>query len=127
MCDPIAPAGGRYVQCMDWLELEHGDVDEYGSRGVRMSEAARMRDVDECAVHLAEIEPGGVLGRHPSRVWQLFCVMSGSGWVAGPDGARQDIEAGQAVLWSPGEEHGSGSDDGMTVVITQATVRLPYG
>jgi quercetin dioxygenase-like cupin family protein len=112
---------------MEWLELEHGDVDEYGSHGVHLSEAARMRDVDEFAVHLAEIEPGGILGRHPTRLWQLFTVASGAGWVAGPDGPRQDIVAGQAVLWSPGEEHESGTDEGMTVVITQATVRLPYG
>jgi hypothetical protein len=47
--------------------------------------------------------------------------------VSGPDGQRKDIMAGQAVLWPPGEEHESGSDEGMTVVITQATVRLPYG
>jgi quercetin dioxygenase-like cupin family protein len=112
---------------MEWLVLEHGEVDEYGSQGVRMSEAVRMRDLEECAVHLAAIEPGGILGRHPNRLWQLFCVMSGSGWVAGPDGVRQDIVAGQAVLWSPGEEHESGSEEGMTVVITQATVRPPYG
>jgi hypothetical protein len=47
--------------------------------------------------------------------------------IVGPDGQRRDIVAGQAVLWSPGEEHGSGSDEGMTVVIAQASVRLPYG
>lgn len=118
---------GGYVHGMEWLELDHGAVDEYGSQGVRMSEVARVRKVDELAVHIAEIRPGGTLGRHPTRLWQLFSVASGSGWVAGPDGARNDIEAGQALLWAPGEEHESGSDDGMTVVITQASARLPYG
>jgi len=112
---------------MEWLELDHGAVDEYGSHGVQMSEAARVRDVDELAVHVAALEPGGILGRHPTRLWQLFCVASGSGWVAGPDRERRYIRAGQAVLWSPGEEHESGSDEGMTVVIAQATARLPQG
>jgi hypothetical protein len=57
---------------MEWLELDHGDVGEHGSHGVHMSEAARVRDADEFAVHLAEVAPGGSLGRHPARLWQLF-------------------------------------------------------
>ena len=43
------------------------------------------------------------------------------------DGVRQPIRAGQAVLWSPGEAHESGSDEGMSVVITQSSARLPRG
>lgn len=92
-----------------------------------MTEAARQQTVDGFSVHLASIAPGGTLGRHPTRLWQLFAVTSGSGWVVGPDGVRQDIRHGQAVMWSPGEVHASGSDEGMTVVITQSTARLPYG
>jgi hypothetical protein len=112
---------------MEWVELDHGDVTEYASHGVHMHEAARVQAVDGFAVHLASFGPGGTLGRHPTRLWQLFTVTSGSGWVSAADGVRQPIRAGQAVLWSPGEEHESGSDDGMSVVITQSSVRLPRG
>jgi quercetin dioxygenase-like cupin family protein len=112
---------------MEWVDLDHGGVTEYGSHGIHMSEAARLHNADEFRVHLATVAPGGTLGRHPTRLWQLFAVTSGSGWVTASDGARQPIRTGEAVLWSPGEEHESGSDEGMSVVITQSSVRLPRG
>ena len=112
---------------MEWVQLENGDITEYGSHGVHMREAARMKNVNGFSVHLAQIARGGLLGRHPPRLWQLFAVTSGSGWVAAADGVRHAIEAGQAVMWSPGEEHESGSDEGMSVVITQSTAPLPRG
>jgi hypothetical protein len=112
---------------MEWVQLEDGDITEYGSQGVHMSEAARLGNVDGFSVHLAHIAPGGLLGRHPTRLWQLFAVTSGSGWVAAADGVRHAIESGQAVMWSPGEEHESGSDKGMSVVIAQSTAPLPRG
>src|SRR5262249_48376139 len=112
---------------MEWVELDHGDVTEYSSHGIHMREAARLRNVDEFRVHVASVAPGGGLGRHRTRLWQLFAVTAGSGWVAASDGVRQPIRAGQAVLWHPGEEHESGSHEGMSVVITQSSVRLPGG
>ena len=67
-----------------------------------------------------EIGAGGVVGRHPAGASQLFVVVRGSGWVSGGDGERQPIEAGEAVAWDPGEEHESGSDDGMTAIVVEA-------
>jgi quercetin dioxygenase-like cupin family protein len=67
-----------------------------------------------------EIGPGGVVGRHPAVVAQLFVVVSGSGWVSGRDGEREPISAGEAVLWEQGEEHESGSDEGMTALVLEA-------
>jgi len=112
---------------MEWVDLDHRDVTEHDSHGILMHEAARLADVDAVSVHLASVAPGGVLGRHPTRLWQLFAVTSGSGWVTGSDGMRHPIRAGQAVLWSPGEEHESGSGEGMSAVITQSSVRPPRG
>jgi quercetin dioxygenase-like cupin family protein len=51
---------------------------------------------------------------------QLFTVVGGSGWVSGADGEREPIRAGEAVLWQPGEEHESGSEEGMTVLVVEA-------
>jgi quercetin dioxygenase-like cupin family protein len=67
-----------------------------------------------------EIAPGGVVGRHPTASAQLFVVVRGSGWVSGADGLRIQISAGEAVLWEPGEEHESGSDEGMTALVVEA-------
>jgi quercetin dioxygenase-like cupin family protein len=67
-----------------------------------------------------ELEAGGIVGRHPAASAQLFVVVGGSGWVSGADGLRIQISAGEAVLWEPGEEHESGSDEGMTVLVVEA-------
>ena len=67
-----------------------------------------------------EIAAGGVVGRHPAGVPQLFVVVCGSGWASGADGTREPIAAGEAVVWETGEEHESGSDEGMTVLVVEA-------
>jgi quercetin dioxygenase-like cupin family protein len=71
-----------------------------------------------------EVGPGGVVGRHPAGVAQLFVVVSGSGWVSGADGERETIRSGEAVLWERGEEHESGSEEGMTVLAVEAETLL---
>jgi quercetin dioxygenase-like cupin family protein len=67
-----------------------------------------------------ELGPGGLVARHPAAGTQLFAVIQGSGWVSGGDGEREQIRAGEAVVWEPGEEHESGSDEGMTVLVVEA-------
>jgi len=71
-------------------------------------------------VVVIEIAPGGVVGRHAAASAQLFAVISGTGWVSGGDGDRVPIRAGEAVAWEPGEEHESGSDEGMTALVVEA-------
>ena len=66
-----------------------------------------------------ELAPGGVVARHPAAATQLFVVVSGTGWVSGGDGDRVPIRAGEAVAWEPGEEHESGSDEGMTALVVE--------
>jgi quercetin dioxygenase-like cupin family protein len=82
---------------------------------------ARVRRLAaEAHVVVMEIAPGGVVGRHPAAGTQLFAVVSGTGWVSGGDGDRVPIRAGEAVVWEPGEEHESGSDEGMTALVVEA-------
>jgi quercetin dioxygenase-like cupin family protein len=83
-------------------------------------EARVRRLAAEAHVVTIEIAPGGVVGRHPAASTQLFVVIRGTGWVSGGDGAREPITAGEAVLWEPGEEHESGSNAGMTVLVVEA-------
>jgi quercetin dioxygenase-like cupin family protein len=83
--------------------------------------SARVRRVaPEAHVVVIEIGRGGVVARHPAVVAQLFVVVRGSGWVSGAAGGPEEIRAGEAVLWDPGEEHESGSDEGMTALVVEA-------
>jgi quercetin dioxygenase-like cupin family protein len=85
------------------------------------SVAARVRRVaPDAHVVVIEIGAGGIVGRHPAASRQLFTVVRGSGWVAGGDGRRQSIAAGEAVVWEAGEEHESGSDEGMMALVVEA-------
>jgi quercetin dioxygenase-like cupin family protein len=91
------------------------DVTAPGSIGARVRRLA-----GDAHVVVIEVAPGGVVARHPAGMAQLFTVVSGSGWISGGDGAREPISAGEAVLWEPGEEHESGSDEGMTALVVEA-------
>jgi quercetin dioxygenase-like cupin family protein len=92
-------------------------ITAYDSEGVQMMRCVRSEAV---SVHVATFAPGGVLGRHPAARRQAFTVVSGAGWVAGPDGRHRAMSAGDGALWEPGEEHESGSDTGMCAVIVEA-------
>ena len=65
------------------------------------------------------IEPGGRIARHPADVPQLLAVVEGRGWVSGEDGERQPIAEGEAVVWLAGEEHETGTDDGLTAIVIE--------
>jgi quercetin dioxygenase-like cupin family protein len=98
-------------------------VDLDGEREVSApgSVSARVRRLaPQAHAVVIEIGPGGVVGRHPAPVPQLFVVIRGSGWVSGADGGHKAIGAGEAVLWEQGEEHESGSEDGMTALVVEA-------
>jgi quercetin dioxygenase-like cupin family protein len=105
------------------VELRSRDVGQFGSAGVEMLRLLPVHVTTGAAsLHVARIAPGGTLGRHPSRQWQLFAVVEGSGWVTGTDDVRHEIGAGQAAVWAPGEEHAAGSAAGMLAVIAQSDV-----
>ena len=103
--------------------LELGDdvgrlIDRFDSRDARHVALARLGG--RGGVSIIRVGADGVLGRHPAVVDQLFYVVDGAGWVAGSDGARIPIRAGQAVHWRSGEDHESGSESGMTALVVEA-------
>ncbi|MFE9118748.1 cupin domain-containing protein [Streptomyces sp. NPDC007172] len=89
-------------------------IDRFGSVGSTASSVAAGTG----SVHLTclTIEPAGIIGSHPAPVSQLFLVIAGEGWVAGPDGRRVHVSAGDGVRWEPGEEHASGTSTGLTAL-----------
>ncbi len=74
----------------------------------------------ETHVYCLHFGVGGSIGPHPAGFAQLFLVVDGSGWVAGTDGVRTPLGAGQGAYFAPGEVHSKGSDPGMTVIMVQA-------
>ena len=104
------------------LLVENKPIRAFGTTGVAGSALTRVGKVDGAAVDVLAFEPGAVLGRHPTRLWQLFSVVSGTGWASGADGVPASLISGDAVLWEPGEEHESGSEDGMLAVVVQTPI-----
>jgi quercetin dioxygenase-like cupin family protein len=75
-----------------------------------------------CAVHLAA---GSEIGAHPAGFGQLFLVIRGEAWVAGDDGIRRAVRAGQGAVIGRGEVHATGSDGGCTAVMIQLADLTP--
>jgi quercetin dioxygenase-like cupin family protein len=72
------------------------------------------------------IGAGGRIARHPATSRQLLAVVEGSGWVSGDDGEAQQITSGEAVVWEEGEEHKTGSDDGMIAIVVESPELQPF-
>ena len=101
---------------MEIFQFDRGEkiIQMYGSEGLR---ATRIADGDgQVQLTCLRVEPGGVIGTHPAADSQLFLIMAGQGWVAGPDGERVPITTGWGVRWDAGESHTSGTATGLTAL-----------
>ncbi len=106
---------------MEFVSLLTGEEDRFGSRSVRLWEAGVLDGAEKTRVHVARYYEDSLLVRHPTKLWQLFMVIEGSGWVTGEDGVRHPISSGEVVLWHPEEVHESGRDTGMSVLLLAST------
>ena len=99
-------------------------IAEFGSVGASIAPVARPEPgfVQLGCIYVAS---GGCVGRHRADIPQLFLVVAGQGWVSGADGVRMPIRAGQAAFWEPGEDHESGSEQGMTALALEAEALDP--
>ena len=89
-------------------------IDYHGSQGLR---ATRIATGDgNVRLTCLAVEPGGVIGTHPAAIPQLFLVLSGEGWTAGPDSERVPVTAGQGVRWDAGEVHATGTGTGLVAI-----------
>lgn len=94
-------------------------IEAYASSGASSCELARGRG--ESHVYVVHFEPGGSIGPHPAGFDQLFLAVKGSGWVAGTDGIRHDVEEQSGAFIPLGENHSKGSETGMVAVMIQAS------
>lgn len=97
----------------EWRIPHFDSVDAFATLIVHGEHSGEVR------VTCLTVEPGGVIGTHPAVGGQVFLVVAGSGWVSGPDGERQPIQAGQGVRWDEGEIHTSGTDAGFTAIAVE--------
>jgi quercetin dioxygenase-like cupin family protein len=102
------------------------DLDVSGGRPIDRFESVHSRHFGVAhiagpgSVGVVVLGVDGIVGRHPAVGDQLFIVIDGEGWACGPDGHRIEVRAGQAVLWTAGEHHTSGTSTGMTALIVEA-------
>ncbi len=76
------------------------------------------------AVQAMYLPPGGRIGRHPTDQLQLLAVVSGSGWASGGDGRRRDLRAGYGAVFDPGEQHETGTTEGLTAVCVEGKFEI---
>jgi hypothetical protein len=98
------------------FQFDRGEknVRSYGSERFRATRVAAGEG--RVSVTCLRVEPGGLIGTHPATDVQLFLVIDGEGWVAGPDGERTPITAGWGVRWDAGEIHTSGTQTGFVAL-----------
>jgi quercetin dioxygenase-like cupin family protein len=104
---------------------EH-EVTGHGSRGMHATRIAEL--TGKAVATCLAVAPGGLIGTHPAASHQVLLIVAGSGWVAGADGERVPVTAGDAAYWEPGEVHTTGSDEGLTAIALEggpATVYEP--
>ncbi|MDQ0208400.1 cupin domain-containing protein [Alkalicoccobacillus murimartini] len=92
------------------------NVTHFNSKNSTFVPLSRNKPVSVGTMYLGE---DSVLGMHPAASNQLFLVVSGEGWVKTPGNEKIHIQKGTAAFWEVGEEHESGSDAGMTVMILE--------
>jgi quercetin dioxygenase-like cupin family protein len=98
-------------------------ITEYRSRGASAQPLAN--GAGEAHVYAVHLAAGGEIGPHPAGFGQLFLVVAGSAWVAGPDGVRSVVREGQGAVIASGEVHAKGSETGCTAVMIQLSLLTP--
>ncbi|MEM7217749.1 MAG: cupin domain-containing protein [Pseudomonadota bacterium] len=106
---------------LDALPLEM--ITSFDSCGVRSAVLGASAGETHC--YYLDFAAGSEIGPHPTGFQQRFIVLSGSGWVAGADGERRPVRAGEMAMFRPGEMHAKGSDGGMRVLMLQLAVEPP--
>jgi gentisate 1,2-dioxygenase len=54
-------------------------------------------------------------------------VVEGEGWFRERDGERTPVRAGEAIFWSEGEWHETGTDRGLVVIVIESTHLVEVG
>jgi quercetin dioxygenase-like cupin family protein len=94
-------------------------IEAYASSGASSCEIAHGQGCSH--IYVVRFKPGGVIGPHPAGFDQVFLAVQGSGWIAGTDGIRQEVQEESGAFIPVGEHHSKGSKTGMLAVMIQAS------
>jgi quercetin dioxygenase-like cupin family protein len=110
------------MRLVDFRPDRGWSVDVFGSEGMTQAPiTAPLESGGSVQAACFRLAPGGRMGRHPATYPHLFALVDGAGWVSGADGEPRAIGAGEAVFWDAGEEHEIWTDDGLTMIVIEAT------
>ncbi len=115
-------AGTCHDRRVHRYELPRREIDRFDSLGVAMDflpDAVAAQGGEVTSVHLAHLDAGGTLGRHPATRRQVFAVVSGHARVATGDEPPADLRAGECVVWEPGEVHQTWAVDDVVAVVVE--------
>jgi quercetin dioxygenase-like cupin family protein len=104
------------MRIFDFGPEEGREITSFDSQQLRGLGLVRSDALSVTALHVGA---GGEIGRHPAVVDQLFLVVSGQGAVCGDDGNWQPIAAGQAAVWTAGEQHTTRADEPLTAIVVE--------
>ena len=91
-------------------------VTKFGSNFVM----SRLFHSPDLHVGCMRLPPGGVIGMHQAAGPQLLAVVEGEGWCRRRDGERTSVRAGEAIFWSEGEWHETGTASGLVAIVIES-------
>lgn len=115
------------MRLVDFRPGRGWSVDVFGSEGLTQAPiTAPLEFGGMFQAACFRLEPGGRMGRHPATYPHLFAIVEGKGWVSGADAEPHTIGAGEAVFWDADEDHEIWTDNGLTMIVIEASDVLPY-
>jgi quercetin dioxygenase-like cupin family protein len=104
------------------LQQTRGDAKRIEARRFEVKNASSLELAEgrgKAHAYILYFEPGGEIGPHEAGYGQLLLAVSGDGWVAGGDGIRYALAAGEVAFIARGERHSKGSETGLTALMVQ--------
>jgi quercetin dioxygenase-like cupin family protein len=104
------------MQILDFGPTVGRPLTAFGSNNVWFTPVLKRASA---SVVCMRVRPGGTICAHAAATNQLFLVVEGEGWVRSAPGGPVDIKSGQAAFWTASENHESGTQTGMVVIILE--------
>src|SRR4051812_28113906 len=96
-------------------------IDQFGSRfriGPLTGHDTKAR------VQMMYLPANGLIGRHRTRVQQLFAVVTGEGEALGGNDEHRHVVPGIAVVWDRGEDHEVRTEHGLTAICVEGEFEM---
>jgi quercetin dioxygenase-like cupin family protein len=106
------------MRILELGSMDFREISQFDSTGFSVAAIGVLKPGH---VSLLRLEAGGVIGRHPAVGVQLLVVLDGRAKVSGEYGVPAEVTPGQAVVWEPGENHETRSENGATALVVEGS------